>query len=300
MTDTALISLEDGRRIGLHRLAHGRRHTVVLCHAAPGAGNFDPDPEQTAKRDITLLAVDRPGYGSSDPVTGEAWASVGAAADDLAAVLRGLAAGPVGVAGWSAGGRVALALAARHPELVDRAVVVATPAPDEAVPWIPPELKQGLEAMRGLPASDVHAALGGQLAQMLPDGAPDAPPDALLEMLGASPADEAALARPGARQRLVEMLRAAFAQGPAGLAADIAGYSLQPWGFEPSQVQAKTLCVYGGADPVAGHRHGVWWQKNLPDARLEMSPGAGHLLILPVWQRVLSFLAPARRRAADG
>jgi pimeloyl-ACP methyl ester carboxylesterase len=186
---------------------------------------------------------------------------------------------------------VALALAARHPQLVDRVVVLATPAPDEEVPWIPPEQKQGLEALRGLPPGEVHARLAAQLGQMLPAGAP---PEAALAMLGSSPDDKSALALPGATERLGAMLQTALAQGMQGLAADLAGYCLQPWGFEPAEVQAKTLCLYGAKDAIAGSKHGAWWQKHVPQARLEMVPGAGHLLVIPMWQRVLSFLAPGR------
>ena len=63
------------------------------------------------------------------------------------------------------------------------------------------------------------------------------------------------------------MLEHAFAQGVVGMASDLAGYCLQPWGFEPAAVQAKTLLLYGSRDPVAGQRHGSWWQKRLPNAR---------------------------------
>jgi pimeloyl-ACP methyl ester carboxylesterase len=116
-----------------------------------------------------------------------------------------------------------------------------------------------------------------------------------LALLDAGPADERALAAPGARDRLGAMLAAAFAQGAAGLAADVAGFSLRPWGFDPSDVRAKTLLLYGSKDPVAGSRHGSWWQRRLPDARLEVSPGVGHLLVVPTWKRALSHLAPRRR-----
>jgi pimeloyl-ACP methyl ester carboxylesterase len=287
-----MVTLASGRKVAVHRLAEqpdGR--TIVFCHAAPGAGNFDPNPEESAKRPLTLLAVDRPGYGLSEAVTGETWASVGAAADDLAEVLRQMKVEQAGVVGWSAGGRVALALAARHPGLVDRVAILATPAPDEEVPWIPLEHKQGLAALRGRPAAEVHNALAAQLGAMVP---PDAPPEAMLELLGQTAADEAALALPGAAERLNAMLQTAFAQGMVGLAADIAGYTLQPWGFEPAEVQAKTLCLYGAQDPIAGSRHGSWWQKKLPNARLEMVPKAGHLLVIPMWKRVLSHLAPGK------
>jgi RNA polymerase sigma-70 factor (ECF subfamily) len=132
----------DGRRVAVHTVAEGGRKTVVWCHGAPGAGNFDPDPAATRARDVTLIGVDRPGYGGSDPMAGGQWCTVGRAADDLAEVLRRRGDGPAGVVGWSSGGRVAMALAARHPELVDRVAVVATPAPDENVPWLGDELSR--------------------------------------------------------------------------------------------------------------------------------------------------------------
>ena len=291
MQEIDLVTLGSGRRVAVRRLTRGDgRRTVVFCHPAPGAGNFDPNPEETAKREVTLIAVDRPGYGDSDPLPSDRWATVASAADDLAEVLQEMQLGPVGVAGWSAGGRVALALAARRPDLVDRVVILATPAPDELVPWIPPEEKQGLDAMRDLPPAEVHAMLAGQLDEMLSQG----PSEARLAMLGTSPDDEEALAMPGAAGRLVGMLDAAFAQGATGLAADLAGYTLRPWGFEPSQLQAKTLCLYGARDPILSSRHGRWWQANLPQARLEMVPNAGHLLVIPMWKRALSHLAPRR------
>lgn len=127
---------------------------------------------------------------------------------------------------------------------------------------------------------------------------PDPTDPAAPAVLGANPADEAALASHGARDRLAAMLAGAFAQGAAGMVADIAGYCLQPWGFASAEVRDKTLLLYGARDPIAAQRHGSWWQRQLPDARLEMSPGAGHLLVMPTWRRALAHLAPARRGRA--
>ena len=266
---------------------------MVLCHSAPGAGIFDPDPMETRARNVRLLSVDRPGYGGSHPVAAGAWATVASAADDLAAVLDSLHVERVGVAGWSAGGRVALALAARRPDLVDRVVVLGTPAPDAEVPWIDDDERDELERLRALAPDEAQAELGLRLDAVVPED-PHSPE--ALWLLGAGSADDAALRADGVRARLGEMLRAAFVQGARGLAADIAGYCLQPWGFEPESVQAKTLLLYGSRDPLADPRHGRWWQERLPDARLEVAPGAGHLLVIPTWARVLSHLAPDRAR----
>jgi pimeloyl-ACP methyl ester carboxylesterase len=282
--------VEAGRRVAIHRTTTGDEEdrVVVLCHSAPGAGMFDPDPAETRARNVALLSVDRPGYGGSSPAAADGWATVASAADDLATVLEGLHLERVGVAGWSAGGRVALALAARHPDLVDRVAVLATPAPDAEVPWIARRPREVLERLRGVPPDQAHAELDKRLGPVLPEDPRS--PEALW-LLGASSADDAALRADGAQARLGEMLRAAFAQGTRGLAADIAGYCLQPWGFEPEAVQAKTLLLYGSRDPLADPRHGRWWESRLPDATLEVVP-AGHLLVVPMWARVLAHLAP--------
>jgi pimeloyl-ACP methyl ester carboxylesterase len=265
----------------------------VLCHSAPGAGSFDPDPVTTRARNVRLISVDRPGYGGSHPVAAGEWATVASAADDLAAVLESLLTEPVGVAGWCAGGRVALALAARRPDLVDRVVVIGTPAPDDEVPWIAAEQRAELEGLRGRTPDEVHAELAARLDSVVPED-PHAP--ATLWLLGVGVADEDTLRRDGVRARLGELMRASFVQGALGLAADIAGYCLQPWGFEPEAVQAKTLLLYGSHDPLAGLQHGLWWQSQLPDARLEIAPRAGHLLVVPTWARALAHLAPDRPR----
>ena len=291
--------LESSRRVAVHlsrtlRSADEDQRLVVFCHSSPGAGRFDPDPALTRARDVTLLSVDRPGYGSSSPATAGKWATVGAAADDIATVLDALPVERVGVVGWSAGGRVALALAARHPDLVDRVVVVATPAPDEEVPWVDPDQRTELERLRQLAPEEVHAALGRSLAPVVPS---DPFSDQALWLLAAEgTSDKAALRSPGVRNRLGEMLRAAFTQGAAGMAADIAGYCLQPWGFEPEAIEAEVLLLYGGRDPLAGPRHARWWQERLPNVRLETDPDAGHLVLISMWSRALAYLTPDRER----
>lgn len=300
------VLVSDDRRVAVHRTATRAgwlasagivdgetERTVVFCHSAPGAGIFDPDPVETRSREVTLLAVDRPGYGGSEPMADDEWASVGSAADDIGTVLDGLRVKRAGVVGWSAGGRVALALAARRPELVDRVVVAATPAPQEEVPWISPEYEQLLQRMSRRGPRDVHTELARLLTALVPE---DPFSDAALERIATSPADDDVVRDTETRACLGEMLRLAFLQGATGLASDLAGYCLQPWGFEPAEVEAKVLLLYGSRDPVAGPKHGRWWKERLPSSRLEVVPGAGHLLIVPMWHRVLSHLAPGRAR----
>jgi pimeloyl-ACP methyl ester carboxylesterase len=305
-----LIGLRDGRRLAMHCPAEGTTgRTVVLCHPAPGSGAFDPDPEATWSRGVTLLSPDRPGYGSSDPSPPGAGGF--AAADDLAEALDRLGTGPVGLAGWSAGGLVALALAARRPDLVDRLVLIATPAPDEEVRWVPAALREasdlpvsddpdrwiGLLSRAG-PGSPGRSAAGSGAGGSGAGGSGAAGSGAAgsgAAGLGASGPDAVALDSADVRLRLKAMLSEAFRQGEAGLAADLAAV-LGPWGFDPGQVAAKTLLLYGAEDPIVGPRHGKWYQPRLPSARYEQSPNVGHLVILPTWRRALAHLAPGAKR----
>jgi pimeloyl-ACP methyl ester carboxylesterase len=260
---------------------------VLFCHAAPGSGAFDPDPAVTAAHGVRLISLDRPGYGGSDPVGDDEFATIDAAADDAAALLDETLApgGRAGAVGWSAGGRVALALAARRPELVDRVAVLASPAPDEQVPWIPDEFRPGLDALRGVPAAAAYAALTPAFAPTL-----DLPEQARFGLAGVAEPDAAVLAGPGVADRLRVMLDRGFAQGVTGMVADIVGYSLRPWGFDPADVAQPVLLGYGADDALVGAVHGEWYRKVLPSARLELVPGVGHLVVVPFWAAALRHL----------
>lgn len=279
----------DGRTIAVHDLtpdAPTDAPIVLLCHAAPGSGSFDPDPEITVAARVRLLGVDRPGYGGSDPVK-DAFATIDLAADDVAAVLADVLPenGTAGVAGWSAGGRVALALAARHPALVGRVAVIAAPAPDEEVPWYGDENRAMIDALRGLPVADADTQLTAVFEGMLAA----AGDEVLMGLAGVDDADARVLTAP-VRERLRAMLDSAIAQGASGLVADLGGYTLADWGFTPAQVAADVLLVYGADDQRVPPAHGEWYREQLPSAELELWPGAGHLVVVPAWQRVLSHL----------
>ena len=68
------------------------------------------------------LAVDLPGYGQSPP--GPEPASIAGYADQLAALIREVTDQPVLLVGHSMGGMISLTLTLRHPELVERLVLL--------------------------------------------------------------------------------------------------------------------------------------------------------------------------------
>jgi pimeloyl-ACP methyl ester carboxylesterase len=171
MTDATapdhIVTLPDGRQLAVDVRGPDEGPAVVLCHPIAGSRRLDPDPEITRAAGIRLLTIDRPSYGGSTPLPAGTVPTITGHADDVAAALDQLEISEAGVAGWSAGGRVALVLAIRRPDLVRAVAVVATPAPDEDVPWIPEEFRVMIARLRQDPPSataQIAAALAGQAA----------------------------------------------------------------------------------------------------------------------------------------
>lgn len=116
------------------QLAHwpGRGPTVLAVHGlTANCRCFDTYAAELAGP-VNLFAVDLRGRGLSDhPPTGYSLANHAA---DLAAVITHLGLGPVTVMGHSLGSYITLALAAAHPELVERAILLdggATLSPEQ-------------------------------------------------------------------------------------------------------------------------------------------------------------------------
>ncbi len=280
------IERPDGRTVAVAETGDPRGPAVVLAHPAPGSRLHDPDPAATRAAGVRLIAVDRPGYGASTPFADGVTPTIPSHADDIAAALAALGVSDVGAVGWSAGGRVALALAARHPDLVRAAAIVATPAPQEAVPWIPEEHLAMIDQLRGDPGR-ATAVLGEVFAEMAA-----MPPAAALSMVGGGRADEAALAAdPARRVRIEVMLAEAMAQGSVGMAADIVSYTVAPWGFDLAAVGAPTTALYGADDESVPPAHGRWYAGQVPGAELRVVPGIGHLVALTRWADVLAAVA---------
>lgn len=284
--------LPDGRRLTLEATGPDDGRPVLLLHSAPGSRLLDPDPAVTTALGVRLLTVDRPGYGGSDPLPDGAVPTLGGVADDIAHAVTALGLAAAHVVGWSHGGRVATALAARHPHLVASVALVGTPAPDTAVAWIPAEHRAGLVQLAG----DLPTATGRLAAMFLAAGRPADPTAAI----AAGPADEAVLTADGAlRGRVQVMLAEAGRQGPAGSAADVVAANLTDPGHTPDQVRVPVRLVYSRDDTLVRPEHADWWATELPDARVHLVAGVGHLLLLTHWRTCAEPPLPVERALDD-
>lgn len=282
--------LASGRAVGVSAFGDpGSRRVVLFCHPTPGAGRFDPDPTVTALAEVRLLAVDRPGYGRSDPQPPDENPLVQRFADDLAEYLRRTSAtaqemtgrplAPVGVVGWSFGGCVALSLAARHPELVGNIAVIGISRPSR--------IRHGDPTSSSLEMSPrARASTVPKMIARLPSN-----PPRTIAALGIT-GDNPILVQPGLTNRLDHMLDDAFTQNTIGVATDRVAARDTSWSRELERITADTLIVHGESDPVADASDRRWFRRHIPRARTLAVPGARHLAIVSAWEQILDHVAP--------
>jgi pimeloyl-ACP methyl ester carboxylesterase len=118
-------SYADVNGIRLYYEIHGTGKPLVLLHGGLGAGSmFGPVLPALAERHKVIL-VDLQGHGRTPDI--DRPLDVRFMADDIAALIRHLGLGRTDVMGYSLGGGVALQIAIRHPDVVDRLVVASAP-----------------------------------------------------------------------------------------------------------------------------------------------------------------------------
>ena len=205
--------------------------------------------------DLQVVVFDNRGVGDSDVPAGPY--AVSQLAADGAAVLDAAGIGAAHILGVSLGGYIAQELALTYPERL-RKLVLASTAPGG--PRSVPMPAAGLEAFGRFPTMQREAGLRLMV--------------------------ENSLGQYGVREQpeLVEEIYAyRLERGPtlAGWQAQAyAGATFDAYDRVPG-ITAETLVLQGGADNVVDPRNADLLVELIPNARLELIPDRGHLL---VWQ----------------
>lgn len=272
-----LTTLPSGRSVALNAFGDpAADRLVVICHPSPGSSGFDPDPIITNRWGVHLVGLDRPGYGGTDPLPAGAHHSLSERADDVADFIAGdernadqISAADMqhcGVIGWGTGAVVAAALAARHPDLVDRLALVSAPAPAHA------------EKL----ARRTFAIRDGRAALHIADDDP-----ALTKHLGLG-------------NRVDRMLEQAFLQGDAGIDGDRALLANTSWARDLRDLPVDVLVLNGVDDPEIESDDTRWWRRHLPaSAQVRTVEGSAALTIVDAWEDVLAHVAPAHGHIAQ-
>jgi len=117
-------TLPSGTRLSFREVGRGRPVSLVQIHGlGTGHRNYDLLTPHLGKK-LHVLDIDLPGYGRSDP--GPYPPTIAGFAEHAAQFIESADLAPVHVHGTSMGGCVAMMLASRRPELVDRLVVTCS------------------------------------------------------------------------------------------------------------------------------------------------------------------------------
>jgi len=112
-------------RLELHVAELGTGPAVLLLHGFPAYwADWQEQMEALARSGFRAIAVDLPGYGESEQLPRVLDYRASSLAADLAGLIRALGLPRVHVVGHDWGGTLAYCLAAEHPELVDRLIVI--------------------------------------------------------------------------------------------------------------------------------------------------------------------------------
>jgi len=235
--------------------SQGEGAPLLLVH---GLGytreGWGPQRELLARR-YRVLSYDNRGIGESEIPPGPY--SVAELAGDAVQVLDEAGVERAHVLGASLGGMVAQVLAAEQPERVDRLVLAGT-TPGGAAAYPLPQ--QTLALMAEAASLPPEVALRRFVENALAPGSPFV--DEVLAYRQQHPPD------------------------PAGWVAQAAAGSTWDADGRLARIGAPTLVVAGTADAVVDPRNAQLLADAIPDARVELIDGAGHL---PFWERAEEF-----------
>jgi 3-oxoadipate enol-lactonase len=222
---------------------------VLLLHGLGGSRTaWEPQLAALGTR-RRVVAWDMPGYGAAPPLAGPM--TFPALADAVAALLDAAGADTAHLVGLSMGGMVAQHAALRHPDRV-RSLVLVDSSP-----------RFGLDG-----TTTAAAWQAARLAPLDRGGTPAT----------MAPAVIAAITAPGADPTAVAAAVAAMARVPAAaLRAAVACLVTHDLLDDLARIAAPTLVLVGEHDHETPLPYAEALARGIPDARLAVVPGAGHL-----------------------
>jgi pimeloyl-ACP methyl ester carboxylesterase len=263
---------------------------VLHFHGTPGSRlEMAWADDVIAAAGVRWIAFDRPGYGASTPSP----FSLTSVARMALRVADELGLDGIRTSGCSGGGPFALATAALAPERVHAVGVIAGAGPFQLVPGALNELSDGdKDAEQMLPDDPEGAAARFTEGFDLTDALSSA--ETLYENFEPllCPWDQAQWQARSCSQALFDEVREAVRSGLSGCAWDNVAW-VGDWDFDPATVRCPVRLWYGSEDRMATPRHARWFDANLPDARLVMWNGEGHLLAFAHLPEILRELLDA-------
>jgi len=230
---------------------HGEGPPLFLIGGLGSTGRIWGDFPGLLGRSFLVVCPDNRGLGAS---RGGAPSTLATQAEDLAALAEHLGLGPTTFLGASLGGPIVLETARRFPRMVRRMVLISCAAN----------------------LSTHGRTLMGLLSKLL-DHLPPALFGELLTTLSFAPPFHAR------HPALVRQVAELYGPDPADLEGTRTQvrHMLSGWDFRPhlASMEAPTLVLAGGRDPIVGVEETAALASALPHARLRVFPDAAHSVL---------------------
>lgn len=254
-TEPSFVTIH-GRKMAYSEISPERPKGTILLMTGLAAKRYGWYKQfEMFGRYYRTIALDHRDISDSDPVTEDY--TISDLADDAADVLKALNVQRAYVLGISLGGFVALQLALRHPELVEKLVLISTSAGGST--HVPPG--QEMIEMLGRSRQGVEV---GELArenyqQIMAPGYAESHPEEL-EMVA-----EIARYQPLSAQSYVRQLQAALAHDASQ---------------DLGRIQVPTLVIHGDVDPLVVPANGQYLAEHIKGAKHIVYHNVGHIPII--------------------
>jgi pimeloyl-ACP methyl ester carboxylesterase len=279
-----VILLRDGRRLGYAQYGDPTGRPIFFFHGFGTSRMVCPPEGPALEMGVRLVAVDRPGIGLSDAQPGRQlldWPS------DVAELADHLGIRSFTVIGWSGGGPYAAVCGYALPERVEAVGLVSSPAP------LAGTSERGY--LRRMDRNAVRAA--GRAPWMIRLalwhwGRPqrrDAErffDDSFADMCAA---DQAVLAEPELRDRMIANSAELYRQGGRGM-YDEALVLTRPWGFELKEIRVPVFVWHGELDDTVPLAMADYLARAIPSAQVSIHRDEGHHLLYRRWPEILAAL----------
>jgi len=277
--------LTDGRTLAFAEYGDPHGKPVFFFHGIPGSRLFRPPDEVTTRMGVRLITTDRPGSGLSTYQPGRHipdWPG------DLVQLADHLGIEKFAVAGHSGGGPYTLACALALPGRVVRSATLSGAGPAdtrEALKTMTPVNRLGISIGRFTPwplwrllVWYLYRMGHANPAYLFDRGAKDRPQ-----------ADTDVLNLPGVLELNYASQSEGLRQGTCGFALE-ARLLVRPWGFRLEEIRVPVHVWHGSVDVDTPVAMGQAVAARIPNSRLTIFPGEGHMALFPHWEEILSQL----------
>lgn len=278
-----IFKLSDGRDLGFAEYGDQNGFPVVYFHGSQSSRlEMHYKLDFANEHQLRIITVDRPGHGLSDYCSEHSLLHFSA---DLNQLLDQLGIETCSVVGMSAGAPFALAYAYSFPEKVKAVSIVSgfIPFTKESKSHLKKEVKVMLNLANKFPFL-LRLMLGIQAKQLKKD-----PRNAVLKFLKImSDPDQALLKDERVITTIEKMFVEAFSKGYTGVLHEISKVLVKEWGFSLEKINTPVYVSQGKKDNNVPFQWAEILNERLPQSKLNLFEGKGHLLIFEHAEEIIS------------